>query len=430
MKEKLVKKRQHGGAWKAFIGMMSKSSAGRPDLMLLAKLYMAEAASVSDIYNMAVEQGKLQVAVDKVWAAAGNKGKLMMVTKRNLLRWNIFRTSTAIDGVIDELTALTKAKQSASKQEHEAEQKLVEEYEKRFGATEKVKLKQKIPVLADTQVSVVPQLDAMGFELHLQDLQERAVRVSSWLATHKQTNLGSALDVIWQSIHETVQPDSASTEERYLRVLKETFKSKELRSLLSHGFVVLEFIEVHAEDPGTANATASPKQFFWHVAQISWNPYVTTLHSVSPVLRPNNSLLSLDYPWLGVSATYGVSVRQEPDRPDKDEPPNEGRHGSKQALVVRAPPVLSGVRLAAEASCEVPGLGYIRYYLSKEAFECHCPCGHNKCVLARTSRGHLKKNQTGCGRPLGMMIAWPQMGIWERELLDLNTGAEIDGRGS
>eukprot|EP00971_Amphidinium_carterae_P350898 6491798-Amphidinium_carterae.2 len=72
----------------------------------------------------------------------------------------------------------------------------------------------------------------------------------------------------------------------------------------------------------------------------------------------------------------------------------------------------SGPRFPADAMIQLDNnLGKIAYHRSKDAYEAHCPC-HARCVLTRTCKGKKKVRGTASaqGRPLGMLVAWLQMG--------------------
>eukprot|EP00971_Amphidinium_carterae_P144133 2856253-Amphidinium_carterae.1 len=87
--------------------------------------------------------------------------------------------------------------------------------------------------------------------------------------------------------------------------------------------------------------------------------------------------------------------------------PNTEESGAS-SIRVAANAIIRGPMFPAEAVCFVGSLGVIRYYASKDAFECRCS-KHRGCVLTRTAKSKRKAGNTSAasgGRPLGMMVAW------------------------
>eukprot|EP00971_Amphidinium_carterae_P348529 6490543-Amphidinium_carterae.2 len=318
-----------------FIRAVTKDSEGRPDLCAIAQQYRAEMQARTPLYQQVAHEGRQQTAVRKAVQRAGLSGRSLLVSNRELLR-----KAQRLEAIA--LHVLLKGKAFKDEVMHFASsfgccerlQKLVQEgkavarlrnrdvvegdgeaasvldtYEQRFGQAEVSKLKQMIPVLSPVPISVAAHTHCTCYELELDYVQERAVKACGYFSAHKETNLGAALDSVWSKFHRSVEqqedeqrrePEQQTTacyqagfcsctpegarvmkmKNQLLRILKETFNTKEQVTLLQSGFIVLAFTSGAIEKALHGVTWQEFKQQYFHVAHLSLKPYRTTLQKV------------------------------------------------------------------------------------------------------------------------------------------------------
>lgn len=83
---------------------------------------------------------------------------------------------------------------------------------------------------------------------------------------------------------------------------------------------------------------------------------------------------------------------------------------AREAPATGAPLSASEPSRLAEVTFEIPNLGTLRFYATRNEFVAHCTHqqGHDRCRLSRSSSASLAGNREGQGRPLGLLVAWLQ----------------------
>eukprot|EP00971_Amphidinium_carterae_P345143 6485926-Amphidinium_carterae.1 len=337
-----------GGTWRAFVRQSAMGEAGCPDLHAIALKY-----------KQAVETGTLG-DVKMLGKAATKYGKLMRITGS---KGAFFKNSRVV------LTQKWKAEQVGFYKAHKdsslpdlilaimrhvprdcginAEQ-LAKAFVKHKAAEERANVlagETLLAAYADNagavaeHLSCVPHDGLNMFEVLPCNLVDRCEQGVAWLSNHPQTNLGSALDSVWQQLHQTVDVDqnmnntethcpdeeegegdegeastrcmalgvcicSASGQKlhkcrnRFLKLLKESFFSTTDKRLLGDAQVVCR---VSLEPFGNRSvASIETGSTHWlHVGFMSWKPYRPSVHALLELSKcPDHIVMEQEYIYL------------------------------------------------------------------------------------------------------------------------------------
>eukprot|EP00971_Amphidinium_carterae_P246394 4893594-Amphidinium_carterae.1 len=202
--------------------------------------------------------------------------------------------------------------QESSKEQEE----VLESYAKHIGVEKVHKLQEMMPFAQRYAMQAVPDGCLDLYEMVPDKTVARAQVVCSYMFAHKNSQAGAAVDEWWAELHQTVEEESTNrvaekslkpsvcqeagiclckeshtgkqlmaAKNAFLRALKDVTQTKETKSLLSSGMLLVKFTTGAGNDDATSTSAHSDELMF-HIALMYWKPYRPTLHQVCFVACP------------------------------------------------------------------------------------------------------------------------------------------------
>eukprot|EP00971_Amphidinium_carterae_P071732 1418694-Amphidinium_carterae.1 len=229
-----------------------------------------------------------------------------------------------VDNGHDNFTASLKMAKAFMRLDSERLQKLskgqeevLELYAKQIGVEKVNKLQEMMPFAQRFSLQAVPDGCMDLYEMAPDKTVARAQVGCSYMFSHKNSKAGAAVDECWAELHQTVVEESSNrvaekslkpsvcqeagiclckeshtgkqlmaAKNAFLRALKDVTQTKETKSLLSSGMLLVRFTQTGAGNDVAASTSAHSDEFMFHIALMYWKPYRPTLHQVCCVACP------------------------------------------------------------------------------------------------------------------------------------------------
>ena len=297
-----------GGAWRAFISLVTRGQQSSPDLHALATRFHEEEQQNSALYQQAVAVGQSATARRKEQGTLGFGPKTRQYMRQRRTEASLCRSLDSLLATPSDATFLAQPSQAKKetvvtdltqeikevrgqellrRRRQRAEASLsLEKYIAHCQQQQPLALEHCTDLLSSMEpqqvnsLCYVPSQSFTFFEV-MPDVTDLTVRTAAWSRAHsRQSNLDLALKTDWRrrhaSIDETSEPPAVpehvkaptpclqhgfcicseegkrifSLRNRFLRSLKDSFKSKDVdqKELLQAGFVVLQLLEERREE--------------------------------------------------------------------------------------------------------------------------------------------------------------------------------------
>eukprot|EP00971_Amphidinium_carterae_P296702 5894053-Amphidinium_carterae.1 len=323
------KKKHFGGRWRAFVRLYTMGRKGTPDMSEVSMAYsqglvardplLVKAEVVGSLVAATMKLGKRQVAPFGIKTRDLKRQRDMLAASRALqscvggnvfeLAQHILQTCTDpldLSRALLMATRVSRQRSAQMREEEAADDAILDKFAHKLGAGKVQALSQRLPFFQREVLQVVPDPHLLVYDVTPVAEAKKGQLLCSYACANR-CNWGKALDSLWSNMHETIdapiddvhvdqratlQPSACAAagvcvcsntaggpklkamHNHLLKIMKETFKTKERRQDLAEGFVCVRFMRTSMVGATSSSAGADEAaEFLFHVGLMSWKPY-------------------------------------------------------------------------------------------------------------------------------------------------------------
>eukprot|EP00971_Amphidinium_carterae_P348166 6490358-Amphidinium_carterae.1 len=348
------KKVRLGGAWQGFMRQFSLGRSGTPDIQEVAQHY--KMAKQNGTLNKSLQTGSLRTDVRKIFKREGRKVLAKMVKSRDvktilqkktqeaffiktegktflevlaMFKDKYGSNNTALVSAVSLAKACSRLETSKLKDVEKQHEETEKTYASVYGNNRKERLVRTLPFLGKATFDCLPHPGFDVLQLQHAHVLESTLKPFAWLSAQPGDQIGPALGKCWTSLHHTIrEPDDDAFQplnkdiakgtcqpfgvclcsvegqklkkarNRLLQLMKEVFKSKHAKLMLSEGKMVAR-ISLSTLYGVVVPVRDGPKKQYWlHVGSMMWSPYKPTFQMLELVQAPKDEQAADNYIYL------------------------------------------------------------------------------------------------------------------------------------